>query len=196
MIQHLKTMETLRLAEQGYTVNVDEDGVRSVRPMPWRQIHNHVCSRESRFRLQVIYASGDMDNDIVVQRIRANGRVCARPSLAHGPGTICCVSMRAGLQAKAQFARRVETALRRGECRRLQLGGVVVQVAGGSEPDCGDACYVAAWECWLADNGCHGFGSRAYDLPAATRHAGGTHARGATSFGNGAGEKTQTHSEE
>ena len=193
VVQHLKTMETLRLAEHGYTVNVDHDGVRSVRPMPWRQILNHLCSSQSRCCLQVMYASGDMDDDIVVQRIRANGQADAQHPMARGPGTICCVGVRAGLQAKAQFAKRVATVLRRCESRRLQLGGVVVQVAGGSEPAWDDARYVAAWECWLAEDGCHRFRSRAYDLPVADRHADGTRAYSATPFGNGAGGHTQTY---
>lgn len=167
VVQNLKTTETLRLAENGYTVDVGQDGVRSVQPMPWRQIFNHLCSCEGRFRLQVMYASGDLDDDIVVHRIRADGRTDAQHSQAHPPGTICCVRMRAGPYAKAQFARRVATALQRGECRRLQLGGVIVQAAPRSDPAGGKACYLAAWDCWQSENGDPGFGST--DLPAADR---------------------------
>ncbi len=142
--------ETLRLAEQGYTVHVDRHGVRSVRAMPWRQILNHLCTLQERFLLRVVFSPDEFGEDIVVERVRANGRAGAPPSLLLELATICSVDRRAGLCAKARYAKRVEMALRSAECRRLRLGGIV-HVAGGPDPAHADGLHVAAWEYWLTD---------------------------------------------
>ena len=76
--------ETLRLAEQGYTVHVDRNGVRSVRPMPWREILNHLCTLRERFLLRVVFSSGEIGEDIVVERVRANGRAAAPRERSRG----------------------------------------------------------------------------------------------------------------
>ena len=103
-------VETLRWAAQGYTISPDE----AVRPMPWRRILYHLSVLGRDELLCIDPSVNGTGSGVAVRRIPADGR----PGSANGPHeTTWAMDTRDGSRLVAQFAQRIEMAVRSGEYR-------------------------------------------------------------------------------
>ena len=105
-------VNTLRWAAQGYVIGPGE----SIRPMPWRRILDHLSGLGRHELLCIDPGTNGTRSGIAVRRIAANGRSGA----ANGPReTTWAMDTRDGSRAEAQFAQRIEMAVRSGEYRSV-----------------------------------------------------------------------------
>ncbi len=103
-------VETLRWAAQGYMIGPGA----TVRPMPWRRILYHLSVLGESELLCIDPSAKGTGSGVAVRRIAANGRSAA----ANGPREMTwAMDSRDGSRLVAQFAQRIEMAVRSGEYR-------------------------------------------------------------------------------
>ena len=115
-------METLGLAEQGFYVASRPCAAAAIRPLPWRRILQELPRLGRDDVLEVAPGTNGSSGDLVVRRIAANGRGNGRPGVSADDGGTRWVSIHRAVPADtrlAHLARRIEMAVRNGECRRV-----------------------------------------------------------------------------
>ena len=121
-------LETLRWAAQGYMIGPGE----AVRPMPWRRILYHLSVLGRGELLCIAPSANGTGSGVAVRRIPANGR----PGAANGPHeTTWAMDARDGSRLVAQFAQRIEMAVRSGEYRSatcMRRGSMIFAVMTGA----------------------------------------------------------------
>ena len=105
-------VETLRWAAQGYMIGPGE----AVRPMPWRRIVDHLSGLGRNELLRIDPSANGTGSGIAVRRSAANGRSGAANSSRE---TTWAMDARDGSRAVAQFAQRIEMAVRSGKYRSV-----------------------------------------------------------------------------
>ncbi|WP_420615809.1 hypothetical protein [Candidatus Palauibacter sp.] len=121
-------VDTLHWAARGYVIGPGE----AVRPMPWRQILGHLSGLGRNELLCIDPSANGTGSGIAVGRIAADGRSGA----ANGPReTTWAMDTRDGSRAVAQFAQRIEMAVRSGKYRSvtcMRRGSMIFAVTTGA----------------------------------------------------------------